>query len=222
MANVTYPIKKVGTAVQTGDTANGNYNEIREDGTQRLVGDATAWRDMVGDLFGKRLSTTSGGVDYDYDNNAIKFQSGGSIANKNDRVGANSQINHEFKVGTGITFKPHIHWFQEIVSGAISGAFVLTMQYRLQRNGMAKQASWTTVTLTAGIDDIFDFTGEVDGTYNQLTKFPDITVDCSVSDTIQFRVARTDSLSGDMLVYFMDMHGEVDSFGSDEEITKAN
>ena len=35
---------------------------------------------MVGDLFGKRLSSTVGKVDYDWDNNAIKFQSGGSIS----------------------------------------------------------------------------------------------------------------------------------------------
>ncbi len=34
-------------------------------------------------------------------------------------------------------------------------------------------------------------------------------------------MARTDSESGDMLVYFMDMHGMVDSMGSDEEIAKA-
>ena len=95
------------------------------------------------------------------------------------------------------------------------------MKYRLQRNGYEKEASWTTVTLTAGSsDDVFDFTGEADGTYNQLTRFPDITITCSISDTFQFQIARTDSLSGDMLVYFMDFHGEVDSFGSEEEIKK--
>ena len=199
-----------------------NYTETRADGTQRLKGTATAWKDMVGDLFGRRLLSTSGKVDYDYDENLIVFSDGGSITNKNDRVGGNLEINHEFKVGNGIVFKPHIHWFQEIASGAIVTSFELTMRYRVQKNGDVKTTSWTDVTLTAGTDDIFDFTGEADGIYNQLTKFPDITTDCSVSDTIQFQIARTDNLGNTMEVYFMDIHGEVDSFGSDEEIAKVN
>ena len=205
------------TKISNSDT---NYTEVRADGTQRLVGTATAWKDIVGDLFGKRLANTSGRVDYDFDENAIKFQNSGSISTANDRVGANLEINHELKVGTSITFKPHIHWFQVVTSGAVT-AFVLTMRYRIQRNNYEKVTAWTTVTLTAGTDDIFDFTGEADGTYNQLTEFPDIVADCGVSDTIQFQMARTDALAGDMYVYFMDIHGMVDSFGSDEVIAKA-
>ena len=204
-----------------GDIAGGNYTDIRTDGTQRLVGSATAWKDIIGDLFGKRLSSTSGRVDYDFDENAIKFQNNGSISSSADRVGANLEINHELKVGSSIVFKPHIHWFQEVSSGSVT-AFVLTMRYRLQRNNYAKTTAWTTVTCTAGTDDVFDFTGESDGTYNQLSRFPDITIDCGVSDTLQFQMTRTDSLSGDMYIYFMDMHAEIDSFGSDEEITKVN
>lgn len=205
---------KIGTDV--------SYTEIRPDGTQRLVGDATAWKDMVMDLFGKRLSSNTGKIDYDYNENAMKFQSGGSITNQNDRVGGNQQINHEFKVGDDIVFKPHIHWFQE-VTGGVQKAFVLTMRYRLQRNNFPKTTAWTTVTCSTGTggDDIFDFSGRADGTYNQLSQFPDIVRDCNVSDTIQMQVARTDSNSGDMLVYFLDSHGMVDSMGSDEEIAKA-
>jgi len=179
------------------------------------------WTDMVGDLFGKRLASSSGKVDYDYDENAIKFQSGGNINTANDRVGANLEINHERKVGTAILFKPHIHWFQAIASG-VAIPFILTMRYRLQRNGAAKAATWTTVTCKVGVggDDIFDFTGEVDGTYNQLSRFPNIIVTCGLSDTLQFQMTRTDSESGNMLVYFMDLHGMIDSFGSEEEIAK--
>ena len=61
---------------------------------------------MVGDIFGRRLYSTSGGVDYDYDNNAIVFATGGSISDANDRVGGNFELNHDLKVGTNITFKP--------------------------------------------------------------------------------------------------------------------
>lgn len=205
-----------------GDIPGGNKTELRADGTMRRVGTATAWKDMIADLFGKKLNATSGKVDYEWDENALKFQKGGSITTAIDRVGGNLEINHEFKVGTGITLRPHIHWFQEVSSGAVA-SFILTMRYRLQRNNLAKTTAWTTVTceVGAGGDDIWDFTSETDGSYNQISRFPDIVIDCGVSDTLQFQMARTDGVTGDMLVYFMDMHGMVDSNGSDEEITKA-
>ncbi len=199
-----------------------DYTEIsRADGTTRYRGDATTWRDMVGDLFGKRLNSTSGRVDYDFDDNAIKFQSNGSLSSSADRVGANLQINHQFRVGTDIVFKPHIHWFQAVSSGAVT-PFVLSMRYRLQRNNAEKTTTWTTVTCDVGSggDDIFDFTGEVDGIYNQLSRFPDIVVTCAISDTLQFQVTRTDGESGDMFVYFMDLHGIIDSLGSEDEVAK--
>lgn len=208
--------------VKAGNVFDGNYVALNEEQGIRAHGDSTAWRDMVMDIFGRRLSSTTGRVDYDWNENAIKFQSGGSITNSADRVGGNQQINHEFRVGSGITFKPHIHWFQEVVSNTVK-PYVLTARYRLQRNNYAKTTAWTTVTCDVGSggDDIFDFTGEADGFYNQLSRFPDITIDCSVSDTVQIQMTRTDSESGDMLVYFMDIHGEVDSLGSDAEIAKS-
>ena len=222
MADMTYPIKKVGTSTAIGDYANGDYSEIREDGTQRLVGDATSWKDMVCDLVGRSLANTRDKVEYDWDEMAIVFNPSGSITQSKDRVGGNLEINHEFKVGTGIVFKPHIHWFQEVSSGTVK-AHVLTMKYKLQNNNQGKTTAWTTVTceVGAGGDDIWDFTGEADGFYNQISRFPDMTLDCNVSDTIQFQFARTDSVAGDMLVYFFDIHGQVDSFGSDDEIAKA-
>lgn len=191
----------------------------RTDGTMRLRGDATAWVDMVGDLFGKRLASTAGTISYDYEDNAITFSAGGIITNVNDRVGANLQINHNMKVGSGIVFSPHFHWWQQITTGAVS-PFVWSMRYRFQRNGYAKTTDWTTVTATAGTNDVFDFTGEVDGLYSQLTSFPDITIDCDISDTFQFQVTRTDAEVGDVNVYFIDLHGEVDSFGSNLILSK--
>jgi hypothetical protein len=194
--------------------------QVFDDGTTRLKGDATAWKDMVMDLIGKKVTVNNGRVDYDFDNMAMKFQNNGDINTANDLVGGNLEIDHVFKVGNSTTFKPHIHWFQEVSSGSVIN-FELTMKWRLQRNNHAKTDTWTTVTLSAGTNDVFDFTGEADGFYNQITRFPEITVDCSISDTFQVKMTRTDALAGDMLVYFFDLHGEVDSYGSDNEITKA-
>ena len=209
------------TTLKAGDVTSGDYVDLNETQGMRYLGDSTVWKDMIMDLFGKRLYSTSGKVDYDYDENAIIFAPSGSITTTNDRIGGNQEINHEFKVGSTITFKPHIHWWQQVTSGAVK-ANVITARWRIQNNGSGKTSSWTTITCStgAGGDDIYDFTGEPDGLYNQLSRFDDITVNCGVSDTIQIQMARTDSETGDMGIYFFDLHGEVDSDGSDEELSK--
>ena len=211
---------EVAGTTKFGDISGGDYTELRTDGTVRGYGTATAWKDMIADLFGKRLLSQVGKVDYDYNENAIVFASGGVMATANDRVGGNLEINHEFKIGSDITFKPHLHWWQQVTDGGVD-SFVWTLRYRLQRNNALKVSSWTTITCSAGTsDDIFDFTGESNGLYNQLSRFDDITVTCGVSDTIQFQMTRTDTTGGTVSVYFMDLHGEVDSWGSEDEITK--
>jgi len=195
-----------------GDT---NRTAIAIDGSQRLQGSATAWKDMVGDLLGYRLNSTAGKANYDWDDNAISFESGGLIADAGDRVQWNQEINHEFLVGSGVSFFPHLHWFQ-----GSSTKYVFTLEYRLQRNGQAKATGWQSVAITANNGkDSFPY---VSGTICQITSTPNpITIDCGLSDTLQFRMARTDSLGGTALVYFLDLHGAVDSFGSDTEYGKA-
>jgi hypothetical protein len=186
----------------------------------RYTGTSTVWKDMILDLFGRQLLSSAGTVDYDFDENVILFQANGNIATANDRCGGNQEINHEFKVGTSITFKPHIHWWQQVTTGAVV-AHVFTLRWRLQRNGYAKATSWTTITATAGTaDDIYDFKSQTNGLYNQLTRFDDITITCGVSDTIQIQMTRSDANVGDIAVTFFDLHGEVDSDGSEEEISK--
>jgi len=277
-----------------------NHLEINKtDGTPRLRGTGTVWQDMIMDLFGSKLESQVGKVTYDYDENTIVFASGGVIGTSADRVGGNQEINHEFKVGNSLTFKPHLHWFQtmvnetsvtdenwtvpavglssaleflpvdgtvvvqdatdtttyvedtdyevDYVAGTITNltltmgvtahvdydyltidagatpAFVVTARYRVQRNGYEKVTDWTTITceVGAGGDDVFDFTSEYSGTYNQISTFEDIVIDCGISDTIQIQMTRTDVEVGDMPVIFFDLHGEIDSLGSETEYTKA-
>jgi len=195
----------------------------------RYKGTSTVWKDMIGDLFGKRLLSTAGKVDYDFANNCIDFASGGSIGTANDRIGANVEINHEMMVGSSIVFYPHIHWFQEVVTHTPdvldTTAYELTVIWRLVRNSYGinlTTPAWNTLTMTNGSDSIFDTTNLSGEEYmGQITRSnAPITVDCGLSDTFQFQVARTDSLGGTMKVFFLDEHGAVDSDGSDEEITK--
>ena len=188
---------------------------------KRYSGTTTVWKDMIMDLFGRRLYSAVGTVDYDYDENAIVFSPSGSISDRNDRVGGNQEIYHEMKVGTSISFYPHIHWWQQVTTG-VEFAATFTIRYRLQDNGSGKTTSWTTFTITSGgSDDVFDFSGEADGLYNQITASSSpITLNCGISDTIQIQMTRTDANAGDVSVYFFDLHGEVDSDGSDEMLTK--
>jgi len=293
--------RKIDSTNSSKITLGGPVNHLEIDkvtGTPRLRGDATVWKDMIMGLFGRRLSSVVGKVDYDYDDNTIVFASGGVMGTAADRVGGNMEINHEMKVGDAKTFSPHIHWFQDMtnetsvadedyiapvvglsvvldhvpvdgtvvvqdaadsitydedvdysvdyVTGAVTNltltpaatfhidydyttaeagttpAFILSVRYRVQRSGQEKVTDWATITceVGAGGDDIFDLTSEYTGTYNQKSSFPDIEIDCGISDTIQIQLARTDTEEGDMSIYFFDLHGEVDSLGSETEYAK--
>ena len=207
--------------VQVWDVVSWNYAELNKEQWIRYKWTVTVWKDMVADLFWRTLNSTAWKVDYDWNENAIIFQPNGVITNSADRVGGNLEINHEFKVGTDILFKPHIHRFQTVTSW-VAFAGTITCRYRLQRNNATKTTARTTITCNTGVgwDDIYDFTGEADWTYNQLSRFDDIVVTCWVSDTIQFQMARTDANAGDMSIYFIDLHWAVDSDGSDNETEK--
>ena len=203
-----------------------NATAISENGV-RLRYNGTMWKDMVADLFSKRLNGTTGKVDYDWDNNAIKFQADGDMDTTVDRVQGNQEINHEFLVGDDIVFKPHIHWFQKVGGDNTLDPtrYTLEMRWRIARNGYGinlTTPSWTTIELNFGEEtEVFD-NSNLDGEEYmcQISRFPDIVVDCGISDTIQFQMTRTDSEGDDLLVYFFDLHGAVDGFGSEEEINK--
>lgn len=212
-----------------GSRAAGDYLEVLKDGTLKYRGNATVFQDMIGDIFGKRLLSTVGKVDYDYENNCIDFSSGGSITNANDRVGTNIEINHEMMVGDGIIFYPHNHWFQEVISHLPdvldTTAYEITVRWRLIRNGHGVNLTtpdWNTLTITNGTDSVFDATNAGGKEYiGQITRTnAPITIDCNISDTFQIQMARTDALGGVMKMFFFDIHGSIDGSGSDEEISK--
>ena len=196
-----------------------NHLEINKTtGQMKLKGTAAVWKDMIADLFGAKLESEAGGVTYDYEEGTLVFGPGGDIDTAADRVGGNLEINHEFAIGEGISFYPHIHWFQ-----TADLPYTLTIRYRLQRNGEAKETDWIEFDLVAGTTAGNDIYPYVSGTLNQLTSASAIEVltEVGISDTIQFQLARTDSEAGDMAVIFLDLHGKVDSLGSDGVTSKS-
>lgn len=187
---------------------------IKSDGSLRKIGTAKVFEDIIGDVMSKRLLSTTGRVDYDYDENAIVMQPGGDITDAKDRIQWNVQIPHGAVIGANSFFQLHFHWWQ-----ADTTKRIITLQYRIQNNGEAKNTTWTTITVdTADTDDIFTYSS---GILNQITTFAEIDITgCNISSTIQFKMARTDSETGDLNITFVDAHVGIDSDGSIDEWSK--
>jgi len=225
------PITKVGTSMMIGDYSGGNYTEFTDKGEQILHGTAIAWIDMYGDISGKKLQTTVGTVDTDYEQGVMKFQKNGDITSTRDRVMINVQNNHQFKIAEGgslIGVIFHFHWMQPI----LNDIFIVTLQTRLLKNGKSFDinANWNEIAVQTATYDNSDinvggdvFPKVIDNGHthmNQITTFPVINTDFGLSDTIQVRMAREDSNNGDLLVSFFDTHLPVNGFGSNSRLSK--
>ena len=187
---------------------------IKSDGSLRQIQTARLYEDLVGDMFGKKLYNTAYTVDYNWDENAIKFQANGDITDKNKRIQWNVQLPHNTLIGADSYFRYHLHWWQDSTT-----PYTMTLRYRIQNNGQPKETAWTTQTVTIGSgSDLETYTG---GTLNQLTIFPEIDISsANISSTIQMQMTRTDSETGDMYVTFVDAHYAIDSNGSMTEWSK--
>ena len=189
-----------------------NYFEVEDDGTFVMRGDSTVWDDLVGSLIANKLSSVAGGLQYDYDENAIVMNTAGVITNSDDRIMFSLQFPHAAKVDSKLHM--HIHWEQ---TDAVDRQF--TLQWRIQSNGAAKTTAWETVIVSTNASNAFTYPGS--GTFNQITELKEVDMtDAGISATIQFRLARTDSVAGDILATFVDAHVERDTMGSRGEYVK--
>ena len=144
----------------TGIGSGSNRLKIEADGTIKREGDATVWDDLVTSLIGSRLYSTAGKVNYNYAENAVEFQPGGSISTEADVINFNYQHPHAAIVDGSL--KLHIHWEQP---NSTDREF--TVRYRIQKNGQAKTTTWTTVVVAANAtNNVFTY---VSGTLNQIT-----------------------------------------------------
>jgi len=198
--------------LKIGDVSGGNYTEFSETGDMRHRGDATIWDDLTGSLTGRRLTSTSGTVDYNYEDNSITMQPGGDISDSNDRLIFNFQKPHGAKPDSEMRL--HIHWKQ-----ADAAEKIFTVQYRIQDNSQVVATEWTTATSSTSVNNVFTYPGT--GSINQITRLVNVDLSGhSISSTIEFRLARTDSNSGNVEAVFVDAHIEYDSRGSETEYSK--
>ncbi len=213
-------------ALANMNEADAKFNSIIITGSNNKVPielDNVVYEDKAYPLLGKRLSTNVGKVDYDWGELTVKFQPNGNFGSLNDHVGMVTELPHQAVVNGKIY--PHIHWEQ-----TSADAVVWELQYRIQDNGNAKTTSWSSsMTATSGelaenCDNVFDY---VSGTLIQISRFKDgsgnyyIDLDgIDISATIQFRLARTDSNSGNVYAEFFDFHYQIDDMGSKTEFNK--
>ena len=198
----------------SGATANYLYSgdtgsiEIMSDSSLRYKGDAIVFDDLIGNMFARKLYSTVGTLDYDYDNQMIKFQSGGDLTDKNDRIMFNIQLVHKMVFGVDSFMKLHFHWLQ-----TSSTAYTIAGEYRILNNNSGATSTWTSFSGDTATDNIFTYPGS--GDFNQIIDFPEIDItSCSVSSIVQVRFTRDDSNAGDMLISYADYHVGIDGSGS--------
>ena len=198
-------------AASEGFGSGGNRTKFEDDGTPVKEGTATGWEDIVGSLIGKTLASSSGQVDYNWEENTITFQPNGVITNTDDRLMFNLQYPHSALENGNMNL--HIHWEQ---TDAVNKEF--TIEYRIQRNGQLKNPTWTQVIVNTVDGNKYPYTS---GTLNQITELANISmVGAGISATVEFRLARTDSNVGNIEATFVDAHYLMDTDGSREEWVK--
>lgn len=194
-----------------GIGSDANRTKIEADGTLKYEGDAKVWEDVVGSLIGRRLASNVGTVDYDWAENAIKFQDGGDITDVNDCIIFNYQYPHA-GVLDGV-MNLHIHWEQ--ISAT---TLTFDIKYRIQDNGVAKTETWTDVSIDTNDGNKFAYTS---GTLNQITDLASVDMTgTGISATVQFRITRSDDIDIDCLATFIDAHVQLDTDGSRTEYVK--
>jgi len=199
------------SGLKSGAEALGNFFEVESDGTWVNHGDSTTWDDIVQSLVASRLESVVGKLKYNYDNNSITMESGGLITNSIDRLIMNSQYPHAAIIDGEMQL--HIHWEQ---TDAVAREF--TVEYRIQKNGQDKTTAWTQVVINSNTNNVFSYSS---GTLMQITNLVNVDMtDAGISATVQFRIARTDVVLGDIEAHFVDSHVERDMNGSREPFVK--
>lgn len=205
-----------------GDVASGNYTEIEPDGTVVAKGDATTWDEISHPLFAARLDTSSGRIDYNFDELTVDFADNARYDDEPANVVI--QAPHSWKLGGGV--RPHIHWIQTL--DAIPNILIA---YRAYNNNELVPASFTLKALTSD-DVVFTYPGS--GSFQQIIEFNldhSVFQDLNISFTFDCKIYRdsanasglfsgVDIYSGVWSAKYYDIHWEKDTNGSREEFVK--
>jgi len=180
--------------------------------------DSTNYDDLRFPLQGQRLDTSSGRIDYNYDECTVDFALNARYPN--EPICFVSQMPHAKAISTKV--HPHLHWIQEEANVPN-----WVMAYRWYSNNDVVPAVWTLAKYSV---NTFTY---VAGDLAQITTFPDINAPelegiSSILDIKLFRdSANTSTLFAGADPYTVvakakefDLHYQINSVGSGEEYTK--
>ena len=187
-------------------------------GNVTLSGDGTSWGDMVTPLT-RTQQGANNKPDFDTGRIGLLFPGGGDTSEK---VYLTFQFQHNKKMNTFIS--PHVHYVQ-----GVTGTPIFEYYYKWYSPGaiIPHTGTWSTGTTAAGSRAVFSYgTGTAaSGTIMQIAEFPDVPYPAGLTEGVSSHfdmiLWRNDSVvSGDVLVKSVDLHYEIDAFGSDDEYTK--
>lgn len=207
----------VSNKIHFGNSAGGNYLEIDlTTGNLRLFGNATQWDDLrVSASVAKPGATAPSYKAFGPSGNlqALMFEAG-----HHDEVFFEIQMPHNWKEGTDI--HPHVHWTP---TTADAGNVVWDLDY-----------SWANIDGTFGAPSTMATDARAAGGTAWVHKMDDFKTGGvetisgtgkTLSSMLVCRLHRnsnsgSDTLNKDVALLEFDIHYEVDSFGSDEELIK--
>lgn len=188
-----------------------------------LSGDAVSWDDIRFPVFGRRMDTAFGRIDFDYTNVGLNFQYN-SRYHANDQMTIICQFSHSKLLDS--TVKLHVHWAQ--VKDQTPNMLI---EYRWYNNNDTIPAAWTQV-----VADSMVYT-YVAGTLAQISEWAALSPPANenLSSILEIKFFRdTNNGSGvfagncpyniggntSLLIKELDIHYQIDGFGSNLEYTK--
>ena len=187
------------------------------------------WDDLIQAVMGKNIDTSTGKLDPDWPNKAIKIADSTSISNDNHKLHWGYQIFHKVKLN-GLC-NPHVHWIQ--TSANVPNWWI---RWRIWQNG-DDSGPWTEVPLN---QHVFPW----DGTKTRILQIsyvpqmidfslvaPDGGGTLRVSDFLDIELTRdinndsglfsgTDPIIGNVSIKGFDPHIQINSAGSRKELEK--
>lgn len=206
--------------LESGDISGGNITEIESDGTLEFKGDATVWEDLRFPLQGQRLDTSSGRIDYNYDDCTVDYADNARY--DNEPICFVAQMSHSKLLGSAIEL--HLHWLQNAnnTPNWLLGYRWVNTGETAVIVGSETLVKWQTNVITYS-----------SGTISQLTEFGEITKPTTdtLSSILQIRLFRdsantstlfagADPYVGAVQALEFDIHYEKDTIGSRTEFSK--
>lgn len=195
-------------ASKFGDIAGGNYTEFESDGTLKMVGNATTWKDII--ILGLGLRAGGTAPTFAASQNGIfglRFDAGTSQS----AHGA-AEIPHDYMEGGALHF--HVHWTPTTTN---TGNIVWGLEYSIANPGATFGTSATVAMTPTAAPGIVG--------RHMMTELVEIVgTGIKIGAIVKFRIFRqnggTDTFTGNAFLESLGVHYEADTTGSREETAK--